>query len=216
MRSIASAVLITACSSLALADGQTHYAGSEDAEHAFWSELYPSGGRTLYCGKSFTAAADGLVAGAVYSIRQMRSALACTTTNQCAIKTPDYLFMIGDLHNLYPTLGWVEAARQNGQLTMVDEPRPKMLDTDGCVLKSGFKSLEPQDHAKGNVARALAYMHHEYNLPLPSPLEMLKRWHRLDPVDAAERARNDRIVSLQGTRNLFIDDPDAMDTLAGQ
>jgi len=204
--------LFTAAST-ALADGQTHYIGSEEAERAFWSELYTSGGDTLYCAASFNGMDTNLVASAVYSVRQIRRSLRCATTNQCAIKTPKYLYMVGDLHNLYPSQKEIEEELQNAQFTEIDEAQAKRIGVGDCELKTDFKAFEPADHAKGNAARAILYMHHEYKLPLPGPLEMFQRWHRLDPVDAKERIRNDRIASLQGTRNLFIDDPDAVERL---
>jgi deoxyribonuclease-1 len=217
MRSIAIAFLmLTTAASTVLADGQTHYAGSEEAEQAFWSELYISGGDTLYCASPFTGPDTNLVASAVYSVRQIRQSLRCATTNQCAIKTPKYLYMVGDLHNLYPSLSGVEEELQSAQLTEIDETHAKRKSVGDCELKTDFKAFEPADHAKGNAARAILYMHHEYKLPLPGPLEMYQRWHRLDPVDAMERIRNDRIASLQGTRNIFIDDPDAVERLEGQ
>ncbi|MCG6868604.1 MAG: endonuclease [Gammaproteobacteria bacterium] len=37
----------------------------------------------------------------------------------------------------------------------------------------------------------------------------LKRWHRQDPPGAQEKHRNDVIEELQGTRNGFIDQPEA-------
>lgn len=217
MRSIATALFVLAtAASTAMADGQTHYAGSEVAEQAFWAELYTSGGETLFCAKPFSGVEEGLVASAVYSVRQIRRSLRCATTNQCAIKTPKYLYMVGDLHNLYPSLSWVEDERQNAQLTDIDDTQATVKSVGDCVFKTDFKAFEPRDHAKGNVARAILYMHHEYKLPLPGPLDMYQRWHRLDPVDAMERIRNDRIASLQGSRNMFIDDPDAAERLNPQ
>jgi len=35
-----------------------------------------------------------------------------------------------------------------------------------------------------------------------------QQWNELDPPDAEEKARNDLIEQLQGTRNPYIDDPD--------
>jgi endonuclease I len=43
----------------------------------------------------------------------------------------------------------------------------------------------------------------------------LLRWHHLDPVDAFEQRRHERIVELQGNRNPFIDDPMLAQSLFG-
>jgi len=46
-------------------------------------------------------------------------------------------------------------------------------------------------------------------------LSALLVWHRQDPVDAAERARNDAVYAYQGNRNPFIDNPLWADCLFG-
>ena len=185
-----------------VAEIQTRFHGQEEAESAFWSDLYGNGGETLLCGQPF-ATADGLVISALYAVREIRQALRCTTTNQCAVQTPRYLNMVGDLHNLYPNEAPLEELRRNNRFGEVtDDSAP-----GECGLRTGFKLLEPPASAKGNVARALFHMHAEYDLPLPVTLDVLQRWHREDPADQTERIRNDRIAALQGTRNRFIDDP---------
>lgn len=40
---------------------------------------------------------------------------------------------------------------------------------------------------------------------------MYKKWHQRDPPDAAEKARNDKIATLQGSRNRLIDNPELVD-----
>jgi deoxyribonuclease-1 len=192
-----------------VAEVQTRFHGQDEAEQAFWSELYPSGGETLFCGKTF-ASDEGLAITAVYGVREIRQALRCTTTNQCAVQTPRYLNMIGDLHNLYPNEAGLEEQRRNDRFGEVAGNGP----TGECGLRSGFKLLEPPASARGNIARALFHMHAEYDLPLPTALEILQRWHRDDPADQVERIRNDRIAMLQGTRNRFIDDPAQAQRLA--
>ena len=42
---------------------------------------------------------------------------------------------------------------------------------------------------------------------------MFKQWHQMDLPDAEEKARNDKIASLQGNRNRFIDDPGQVELL---
>jgi deoxyribonuclease-1 len=120
---------------------------------------------------------------------------------------PRYAHMAADLHNLYPALTRVEQVRRNAQFAELDAGGQSPFADIGCDLKSRFKVLEPRDAAKGNIARAIFYMHIEYDL------HMYKRWHRMDPPDGEENARNEKIGSLQGTRNRFIDDPALTDQL---
>ena len=188
---------------------QTRYHGQDEAEQAFWAELYASGGETLFCGQTF-ARNEGLAISAIYGVREIRQALRCTTTNQCAVQTPRYLNMVADLHNLYPNEARLEEQRRNDRFGEVTSDGPP----GECGLRTGFKLLEPSASAKGNVARALFHMHAEYDLPLPLALDVLQRWHREDPADQTERIRNDRIAMLQGTRNRFIDDPAQAERLA--
>jgi deoxyribonuclease-1 len=67
---------------------------------------------------------------------------------------------------------------------------------------------EPRPAVRGDIARSLLYMEQEYGLPLdPTMRTLLVQWHQEDPPTTEERARNDRIAALQGTRNPLIDQP---------
>ncbi len=86
--------------------------------------------------------------------------------------------------------------------------------------------FEPRDEIKGDVARMLFYMATRYEGEGAEPdlelvngmssssssnlgdLQTLILWHELDPVDAAELARNELVYSIQNNRNPFIDNPE--------
>jgi hypothetical protein len=86
--------------------------------------------------------------------------------------------------------------------------------------------LEPADALKGDVARTLFYMDLHYDgaggrpdlrlvaghgadgEPSLGDLCTLLLWNEADPVDAAERRRNEWIAKRQGNRNPFIDRPE--------
>ena len=77
---------------------------------------------------------------------------------------------------------------------------------------SGNPVFEPRDQHKGDVARALFYYAVIYRQDIPSYEEdVLRRWHDDDPVNDAERRRNQSIFNVQGSRNPFVDFPSLVD-----
>lgn len=197
----------------ALAKGQSQLADPKAAVQLFWSQLYGQGGSTLYCDKAFSEESSQLKASAIYSSKQLKSALRCVTDRQCGIMNPGYGYIASDLHNLYPAMNRVELARRNAHFGELDDSVPSKFADIDCDMKTSFQLVEPRDAAKGNIARAIFYMHIEYNLPIVGQVQMYKRWHQMDPPDAEEKARNDKIASLQGSRNRFIDKPELVDQL---
>jgi deoxyribonuclease-1 len=197
----------------ALANGQDALADSNVAEQLLWSQVYSQGGTTLYCGTAFSGEGGQFEASLIYSSKQIKSVLDCVTTRQCAIIAPSYRYMMSDLHNIYPALTRVELARRNAQFGELDGNVPSAFADIGCDMKTSFRLVEPRDQAKGNVARALFYMSIEYDLPIGNQVQLYKKWHQMDPPDAEEMARNNKIASLQGTRNRFIDNPELVEKL---
>ncbi len=198
-----------------LAGGQDRIADHATSERLFWRQLYGAGGTSLYCGKAFDSQGGLFTASPVYSSKQLKRSLRCITERQCSIMNPRYPYIAADLHNLYPALTRVELARRNAQFGELDDSVPSQFDDIGCSLQASFQLVEPRDAVKGDIARAIFYMHAEYDLPVIGPVRMFQAWNRMDPPDAEEQARNDKIADLQGTRNRFIDDPSLADRLTG-
>lgn len=205
--------LIAVASPLALANGQDQIANPKAAVQMLWSEVYGQGGTTLYCGSPFSGESGQLKASTIYSNTQLKSTLRCITDRQCGIMNPRYVYMASDLHNLYPAMARVELARRNAQFGELDDSVQSKFDDIGCDMKTSFQLVEPRDEAKGNIARAIFYMHVEYDLPIVGQVQMYNKWHQMDPPDAEEKARNDKIANLQGTRNRFIDNPELVEQL---
>ncbi len=75
-------------------------------------------------------------------------------------------------------------------------------------------AFEPRESVKGDIARAMFYFWTIYrdNAMAADPgffnlqLDKLCAWHELDPVDASEMQRNERIAQYQGKENPFIVD----------
>ena len=85
-----------------------------------------------------------------------------------------------------------------------------------CDFESDSESdvTEPRPGARGDIARAVFYMHQEYDLPIDATLlPLLQQWNNDDPPSTYEVWRNDAINRLQGTWNAFIDNPALGDNL---
>lgn len=117
-----------------------------------------------------------------------------------------------DLHHLFPTDSEVNADRSSYDFGNV-KANAKALKCAAAKLglpAAGSRTVfEPPLSHKGNVARALFYFSVRYQAPLePAQEAALREWHQLDPVDAEEKSRNDRIHQLQRNRNPFVDYPE--------
>ncbi len=114
-----------------------------------------------------------------------------------------------DMHHLFPTDPVANSTRSSLPFGMVDTP----------VWKSGGsecdrRCFEIRKKNRGNSARAIFYFATRYGKSISkSEEDALRSWNREDPVDASERARNDRVESVQGNRNPFIDRPELIDNI---
>lgn len=124
-----------------------------------------------------------------------------------------------DLHHLYPTDA--KANSKRGNYPFSDFGGDRGYTVSGCndskmgyVLEAGLDGFEPPLSQKGNVARALFYFSVRYNIAIPDYEEIfLRQWNLLDPVDAKEMERNNRVEAIQGNRNSFIDNPELADLI---
>lgn len=134
-----------------------------------------------------------------------------------------------DVHALRAVDVTVNSARNNKDFDWGGE---FYIDGDGITTnRTDSDSWEPRDPVKGDVARMIFYMATRYEgdpgepdleivdtvntVDLNAPgkgfhgkLSALLAWHKLDPVDDAERRRNDIIFSFQNNRNPYIDRPE--------
>lgn len=181
------------------------------ANDVFWSALHGDGGWTLYCGERFSpdrrgATGKSVVIDHVYPVAAMLEHLGCRTRLECRErKDGRFREMEADMHNLYPVWQPLVTFRNGRGFGIVDGEDWRFED---CDVEWGNGSFEPRAIARGNVARAMLYMHDTWKLPLdPALNKMLRRWHRDDPPSRQEQLRNDAIEKLQGRRNRWIDRP---------
>ncbi|KAL3937869.1 MAG: hypothetical protein SGBAC_007102 [Bacillariaceae sp.] len=144
---------------------------------------------------------------------------------------------LNDLHNLRPTTYLSDVVRGDkyfgecGILTPAETcVNPAEGGAEGTCTCNRIYTPPPE--VRGDVARALMYMDVRYdgrddntlNLRLTdcpfqherdmAYLSQMITWHKEDPPDDAERARNDKVCGTwQGNRNPFVDFPDLVDVL---
>lgn len=129
----------------------------------------------------------------------------------------------GDLHHLFPTDSPANSARGNHPFGEVEGERATRscdLSQRGDIIDpetgkpTRVHGFQPPKEHRGNVARALFYFSARYGYRITDLEEFyLKKWHREDPVDSNEIARNDEIQDSQGNRNPFIDFPALVDRI---
>jgi deoxyribonuclease-1 len=185
----------------------------EDAlERQLMTRIYADGGKTLYCQEPFQPG-DRIKLDWIYSQRQIMEDFGCITTRQCENK-PAFVNARDDLHNIYPVKRTSELDRR--RTLFGDLPDNVKIHSEECPYKLSFQTFDPPKEARGNVARAMLYMHTEHDLPLIGTLEMYKRWNQEDPPDDEEKRRNRLIRQLGGGTNPYIDNPQKAEELDGK
>lgn len=122
-----------------------------------------------------------------------------------------------DLHNIFPCLQEMNAARANRKFDDLPSKKEDFATLrqnryEGCKgLKNNAAVFDPPA-SKGAIARACAYFFTQYPQFLQFMEEVIDRetmlrWHRSFPVDDGERARNHAIKLVQGNINPFVSHP---------
>lgn len=123
--------------------------------------------------------------------------------------------MRSDLHHLFPSTAESNNARAN--LPFCDVVAEEDWSDGGSrrgESSDGTPCFEPRDDHKGNVARAMLYFAAVYQPAVDASQEaVFRQWHLDDPVDDAERQRNDQVEAFQGSRNPFVDYPDLVERI---
>lgn len=196
------------------AAGQTAFKEYFQALPLFWDRIYPKGGKTLYCSKKFGSRhGRSINIEHVYPMAWVKKEEGCRSRKLCRQSSPRFNRIEADMHNLYPAQREINKARGSAPFGLIEGER---RDFGRCDFEfdNRRRLVEPRPASRGNIARAMLYMHDSYGLPIYKRQgKMLKQWNRQDPPDAEERRRNDRIARLQGTRNRFIDNPRSADNI---
>lgn len=151
----------------------------------------------------------------VYTGRKLKTNCEPSATNMNVEHTwPQSLGATGiaksDLHHLFPSDSKANGIRGNHPFAFVSNPK---WEQGGS--KSSGQSFEVRPEQRGNTARGMFYFAIRYGKRIdPRQEETLKKWHKEDPVDALEKARNDKVENIQHNRNPFIDRPDLVDQIS--
>lgn len=113
--------------------------------------------------------------------------------------------MEGDMHNLVPSSGELNADRGNYSFGEVPgEPRAYGI----CDFEVDFRLniVEVRPEIRGDIARAYLYMEEKYGIGLTTAeKEEFKAWHEKDPPDAWEREKAKIVERLQGNKHPLIE-----------
>jgi deoxyribonuclease-1 len=211
LKRLLTALLLVSYAAIAHAGGQTTIPNYATAQrNFFWTKLYPTGGRDLYCNVQFLSG-HRLTVEHVYAADWIATHHGCKNRNKCPI--PAYGFAEADLHNLWPAIGAINSSRGDKLFGEFPGNKPTLppsvanLNCDYQRTTGPNAVVKPRRVVKGDIARSLFYMRMEYGLDLKGMTPMLKQWNIADPPNTHERSRNNLIEKLQGIRNKFIDQP---------
>lgn len=121
----------------------------------------------------------------------------------CA-KNAGYRQIETDLHNLEPAIGEVNGDRNNFMYSQWNGGEGQY---GRCEMKVDFKAkaAEPPARARGAIARTYFYMRDQYKLNLSrQQTQLFTAWNRQYPVTAWECERDNRIASVQGNHNPYV------------
>lgn len=181
----------------------------ETLKKHFWGDLYKDGGTTFYCKKPFTKKNVLVTDSHIYSSGWVRQHLVCGTPRQCRNESEQYRRITSDLHNIVPADSRFELKRKNARFGELGDE----VEKENCGFRRSFQLLQPPNEIKGDIARAILYMHDVYKLPIMGSIDDLKRWNQADLPSEEEIERNKRIGEIQGNENHFINTPDRANAL---
>lgn len=124
---------------------------------------------------------------------------------KCASKvSEEFRHMEGDLHNLVPSIGTVNALRSNSDPEMIQSGYEHF---GACKTRVTKNAVEPRDEIKGYYARKYMYMAYKYpkRFKMGSRTEkLMSAWDKMFPVTKEECEYDMRIAKIQGWNNPFV------------
>ena len=112
--------------------------------------------------------------------------------------------MQADMHNLFPSIGELNADRSNYRY---DFELPSKSQYGQCEFNVLFKQKRARvrEEIRGIIARDYLYFHKRYDMKLSKQeLKKYQAWKKQYPPSDWEIERNKRIAQRQGNLNEFI------------
>jgi len=150
-------------------------------------------------GRQFSCWRDGNPSCVKSNGKHYKGRRCCTKVNK------KYRLMQADMHNLVPAIGELNADRSNYRY---DFELPQSKQYGACDFELLFKERRARvkKDTRGNIARTYFYMNEQYGMALSKQEKnKFNVWTKSDPVSEWERTRNDRIETIQGNQNTFIE-----------
>lgn len=123
----------------------------------------------------------------------------------CRDHSATFRQMEADMHNLVPAIGELNGDRTNFPYGMINGEARAYGAKVNMEIDFKTHTAEPPDNVYGDVARINFYMRDRYHLALSNQqLQLFTAWNNLDPVDAWEQQRNERIRQAQGNDNPYV------------
>jgi deoxyribonuclease-1 len=114
--------------------------------------------------------------------------------------------MEGNLHNLVPAVGAINALRSNYSFTELNLSKSENLCNRGFNLLN--RKVTPANDIKGDIARIYFYMANKYpgrGIISKKNQKMFDSWSNSDPVSPEECRLSMLKSALQGDQNLFVE-----------
>lgn len=141
----------------------------------------------------------------VVPARMLTESFNCGNRKDCRKTSTEFKLAEGDLYNLVPVIGELNADRRDKEYGLVPN---EMREYGACDFEISKSKAEPRKSIRGDLARISLYMNDQHTLNLPaSYVQLMKDWSASDPVDDAEKCRNSIIAKKMGWGNPYVGKP---------
>lgn len=201
--------------------GQTQISNYSKALRLFWGKVYREGGQTIYSLQQFGPNKPEWINvehifPMAWVVKGLIKRNKCRDRRDCRKKSKSFNLIESDLHNLYPSrrdLNMIRGSYRFGSI----KGEIHLFGGYNFKVNNRTRQIEPAPASQGEVARSMFYMADAYDLKLyRKQAETLAYWNKIDQPSKEEKRRNDLIEDLQGTRNYFIDESKAIETLLNE